>query len=159
MKNKQVLELYQEIKNNKDINNLKGIKLSLLLLDNVEIIESFIKKLQESIKADSDYEAYENERVKLCEDNAEKDESGQPLTKKNGQYTEYVIDQNDEFNAKMNNLNLEYAEVIDKHNKKIDEYNLYLDEETTVELKKIDTALLPEDVSFKVINILKPLLN
>ena len=158
MKNIEVINLHNEIINNNEIKKLKGIKLSLLLLENIEIIGNFIKKIEKSVQQSDDYKEYEKKRVSLCEEYAEKGEDSKPKTIKKDGNTEYVINVTDEFNKKMKKLNESYNDAILEQVEKIDEYNKFILEDCELDLKKIDSKLLPEDVSFEVIKILKPIL-
>jgi phenylalanyl-tRNA synthetase alpha subunit len=159
MKNIEVLQMYSNIKDNVEIKNLKGIKLSLLLLDNIDILENFVKKIQTSMQEDDAYKEYESKRIEICEKYADKDENNNTIMKEINGIKEYSLDTtNKKFNTEINTLKKTFNTVIDERNKQIVEYNNFLQEDTELIFKKIPINLLPEDISFNIVTILKPLL-
>lgn len=158
MKNIDIINLYQSINSNEDIKKLSGIKLSLLLLQNSDILENYIKTLQKTVEPTEKYNVYEQKRVELCEKYAIKNEDGTPKTKNVNGNIEFDINQTDEFNENMKKLNDEFSETIKDHNKKINEYNSFMFEDADIALKQINSELLPDNVTYEILKILKPIL-
>jgi len=105
-----------------------------------------VAKLREIVKPFGDYDS---ERVALCEEYAEKDESGKPVLKDN---TYKGVEGNPEFLEKVKALEEGYQE-------RFKEANQALREQTVeVELVEIPLGELPNGITPTVLEILMPMI-
>ena len=160
MKNKQVLELYQKL-NNKLLESLRGVKLLYAIDRNYLKIESEVKSLERSREPSKEYKEYDEKRNQINIDHCEKTKTGEPKTISiTKEYFQYVIDKEkqDIYREKMTALEGKYKDVIDKRKNELKDFDNLLEEDSEFEPYYIDHNFLPEDIEWKVYQLLKDLI-
>lgn len=158
LKAHQIIEISNNIGNYfQELNNLKGPVFLHTILENIKLLNNEIEKINNLIKGTDEYNEYQNKRIDICNNYAEKDEDGNVVKVVNNNIEEFKIDKdNKEFVEEIEILQKKYKNAIDEFLKQIDEYNNYL--ETTIEINFSTLSIndIPEDINFelmKVINI------
>lgn len=140
MKRRDLYNYFQALNN---VGDLKGVKFAYTIIKNKKVIEEEIKDLEEVVKANSEFEKYEQERIQLCELHSEKDEEGKALIEDQ----KYKIIDQTKFDGELETLKGNYQESITERFKQIDEYNKMLDEEVEMTIKKLNFDDLPENIT------------
>lgn len=148
-------DLYVNLQSLETVKDLKGVKFSYSLLKNKRKFEEEIKLFEEVIKPNEEYEKYEMKRISLCEIHAEKDEAGKPVIL-GDKYK--LIDMN-LFNEELEVLKSGYKDVIDERTRQINEYNLILEEEVSIDITKISFIDLPLDITPKQLESIEFMVN
>lgn len=161
MKNYEVIELAETLSAYvNQLKVLKGAKFGYSLLKNIDLIAKEAKTIQEVQKIEEGFKTFEEKRIELCEKFAEKDETGQ--VKKNHKTKtsyEYVLDKtNPEFIDGFSKLQEEFKEAIQLQNANFKEYELFLNDENTIELIKFSFDIVPEDISLELLSVIKAFL-
>lgn len=136
-------ELYICLQGLEKVKDLKGIKFAYICLKNKKKIEEEIKLFEEVIKPHPKFEEYEQQRIKLCEIHAEKDNNNEPIILKD-QYK--IIDQS-KFENELNILKKDYIDIIEDRTDQIKEYNKMLEDNIEIEFEKINFSEIPENIS------------
>ena len=136
MTKSELFELYVGLKS---ITNLKGVKFNHAIARNINKIEPEIKALQKSLEASDEFNEYEKKRVELAKEHAKKVD-GEPLLENN----RYIMEDKEAFDKAFEEFKLDYTEVIEAREKQAEDYNELLEEDTDIELYKIDLENIPE---------------
>lgn len=146
MKNKNVLSIYQGLQS---CANLTGVKFAYAIAKNIYKIKTEIEIMNETLKASENYRIYDKKRSELAEKNAEKNKDGTPkstINKTNGQ-EEFVIGDKKAFEKELEALKEEYKEEIEKREEQIKSYQDFLEEESPLELHRINSEELPKEIT------------
>ena len=154
MKNSEVLQLNSKLNfYSKELRNLKGAKFSYGLIKNTNILQKECKDIMDIVAASDEYKAYDAKRIELCNKHAKKDDKGEILKKNlrdDGTY-DYDIDINDpKWIADIDQLKQSNKAVIEEQDRKIEEYNKFLDKESIVEFFKMDLDDVPDEISVEL---------
>ena len=123
---------------------LKGIKFAYGVAKNKMRLENELKALQAGMEPSDEYAKYEKERMALCRLHATTDDKGVPQTVGRS----FVgLDGNEEFEAKIKELQAEHKEALDAHQVKLDEYNELLKGDFDFDEYIIPLKNLPEDIT------------
>lgn len=159
IKKYQLLELYQNIKNNyTELSELKSKKINLALIHNIYLIENQIEKIQNMLKTSDEFNTYQDKRIKLCIEHAKLDKNGNPLIKKTNEgLDEYIIDENvsENFNRRIKELQKEYQTEIDNYLQQVSNYNNEIQTEIDIDFKTFNENDIPDDISFNLLNVIK----
>lgn len=136
-------ELFKAVESLNSVSELKGVKFAYTTLKNKKKIEEEIKFLEEVVKPSDKFLEYEQERIQLCNQFADKNEDGSPVIENN----QFKIQDMDTFNKKLENLKKSYDGVLEEREKQIFEYNSMIDEEVGIEFTKLNLNDLPTDIS------------
>jgi len=122
----------------------------------LEVEKDAIQKAQQAHMASSmsdDLRKFEEERVELCKEYADKDEDGNPITS-NNQFK--VVERNAEFIKALNELREEpvYAAAIKAREDKDNEFQNFMKESIEVEVHLIKVDDLPNDITAQQIEAL-----
>lgn len=159
MKNSDVLQLNNKLNfYSKELRNLKGAKFSYGIIKNTNILQKECKDIVAVVTTTDEYKAYDTKRLELCEKFARRDDKGEIVKinqKENGTY-DYDININDPLWIEaIETLKTENKSVIEEQDKKIDEYNAFLDAESAVEFHKIDINDVPDDINVELMSIIE----
>jgi hypothetical protein len=150
--NQNVVDLQQGLN---QVKNLSGIRFAYVIAKNLNKVNSEVETFRETIKPSDAYNEYEKERIELCELHANKDEKGKPVIIGN----EYDgLAGNKAFDAQMEVLKEKHKEVIDARQKKIDDFNAFLKEESKLELHKIDVNSVPKEITTGQLSGIMPII-
>jgi len=148
-------DLYVNLQSLETVKDLKGVKFSYSILKNKRKFEEEIKLFEEVIKPNPAYEEYERKRITLCEVHSEKNDEGKPIILND----KYKLVDMDLFNGELEVLKTSYLDVINERISQINEYNLILEEEVTIEMAKISFIDLPLDITPKQLESIEFMLN
>jgi hypothetical protein len=137
------------------LGNLKGFKLGYAVARTKAKLKPEVEALDEALKPSLEFRAYEDKRLTLCRQYAQKDINGAPVIIGK----EFFFGDNKEaFDAALAPIQEEYAEVIADRKKLTDGYVEGLKEPITVEVHQINEADVPEDATVAQIEVLYRLL-
>lgn len=140
MKRRELYNYFQALNN---VGDLKGVKFAYTIIKNKKVIEEEIKDLEEVVKANPEFEKYEQERIQLCELHSEKGEDGKALIDDQ----KYKIIDQTKFDSELESLKGNYGDSIKERFNQIDEYNKMLDEDIEMDIKKLNFDDLPENIT------------
>lgn len=126
------------------------------LYENKLLIQNKIDALTEASSVVPEYQTFEAKRVKLCQDFAVKDDTGNPLTANN----QFVIDDKSTFEESLTTLRSQYKDAIDLQEQRIEEVKALMEKEVEPSIKfiLIDRNLFPETLTLDEVGILQPLI-
>lgn len=129
-----------------------AVKFHYLILKNKQIIQPEVDNIREIGKTSERYQLFDNKRIKLCNDFAEKDENGQPVIRDNS----FVIipDKKQEFDSSLDALKLEFKDAIDELENKKKEIDELMEEDIEIPFVKIPLSVIPEDLLGKEVEVL-----
>jgi len=143
VKRNELTKLTQAFNNVKD---LSGIKFAYAITKNKRKIQQELDTLKEIFKPIAEYDKYEQDRVKLCNELCDKDENNNPVIKNN----QFVgLEKNEDFNKKVKILQETYKSAIEERENQIKEYNTLMSEEVEIELHKVKLVDVPQNISSK----------
>ena len=136
-------------------------KLAYGIVRNKKLLETCIEALNTAKVLPDKYIEYEELRIKMCADFAEKDERGEPKTKfvpKQGNVFDITEEKMEEFEEKMKALRVEWKEAHEEKDKHEEEILSLLEEEVEFDFYQIDIDFFPEEMSPADMEILMPLI-
>lgn len=151
-------ELFTFIEKLDKIKNLKGVKFNYIIDKNKKLIQQEIEDIKKVIEPTEKFKEYENKRVEILTEFADKNPDGSPkLTQEANGIIKFEIDpDNKKFQKAINAHIEEYKEVIQDRDKQMFEYNNFLAETADISLFKFKLTDIPEDIigeQFEVISI------
>jgi len=154
MLKKEVVALYQGLNR---VGNLSGVKFAYAVSRNLAILKPEIEALEKITEPTDEYKKFDEERVKLVEKFALKDDKGKAKMvsmKENPQLTEYVVDplKQEELNKEFEDLKNEYKEAVEGRENQIKEYNELLNTESEIQLHKISQSEVPNQITASQMN-------
>lgn len=152
----QVIELSNNLTNYyQQLNQLKGRKFLFTILENINLLNIEIEKINKMIEGSDEYNEYQNKRINICNEFAEKDEDDNPVKIMNNDVEEFKIDREDnDFIEKIQTLQEEYKDSIADYFKKIDKYNNHLNDDVEIDFKQILLDDVPEDITFELLSVI-----
>jgi len=140
-------------------NTLEGLKgtqysrkFSYGIVRNKKILRDEVESLQEAQTPADEYIAYEKERIALCEEYADKDETGKAVQVK-GQY--YFSEENPKFKELMKALVDKNKQVLEDAVKKEKEFLDILEETVDLPIYKMALDVFPESIDIAVLEVLE----
>lgn len=134
---------------NKILGEKTSVKFHYLMLKNKKLLEPEIESLQKTNEPPQGKTEFEEKRVKLCKEYAEKDEAGKPKLEDDqfGNKNFVVPDEaKPEFEEKLAVLKEEYKSAFDEFEKQQKDFLDLLEEEVEIELARIPLSIMPEDI-------------
>lgn len=132
-----------------EVSEMKGVKFAFSVLKNRKTIESQMESDREIFEkiliATDEYKDFEAKRIELCVLHSEKDDNGEPVVE-NDQYK--IID-TQKFGEELNTISEQFKDAIDGRQKQIEDYNSLMEDELTLEFKKVSFEDLPQDITEK----------
>lgn len=144
--NSKLEELFYELYS---LSEVPSLQFAEWLNDNLNLIEKETDKLFDLVKYTKEYTEFEDERIKLCEENAIK-KDWKPLIEEG----KYKFKNKSKFEKLVKELKNKYKEAIDIQEANYQEYKRLLDEEVELDLKRFEWDL-PNSISLAQLNILK----
>lgn len=141
MKNRDVLNLHEAL------TSIEGrrfsVKFGYFVAKNKVMIKNEYSALDEARKADPKFTEFDTKRATLAAESADKDESGQPKIENNN----FIIIENfEEFRKALDALKEEYADAIKDQEKKVEDFEVLLEEKVEYKGPKIDLKDIPEQI-------------
>lgn len=129
---------------------VSGKKLAYVISKNIGRIKEALRPGNEILKETDRFKEYEKKRTEICVEYCEKDGENQPKVENKN----YVIatEKMAEFNGKVDALKVEYQDALDDMDSKRDEYQKFLDKESTYEPYVIKMKDIPESITPNQIN-------
>jgi len=151
MKNIELINLYANLK---ELKELTGVKFSYAIAKNIKIIENEIENINASLKQTKEEEEYNKKYKEICIKHSIKDDNGEPIVKREGNYESYSFDNKELFDIDIENLRKENKEVLELIKEKEKNYNKFLNEEISNDIKlfKIELQYIPENITTEQMN-------
>ena len=140
MKNRDLYTIYQGLQS---VSNIWWARFSYWVSKNKKLIYDELKSIEESLITNDEYKEFDKKRIELCEKHSKKDEKWEAIKISNN----YDIENMEDFMKETGDLREEYKTTIDEQQKNTDDYNKLLDEEIKIELFKIKSEILPEEIT------------
>ena len=143
MKNKDLITLNTALQ---EVSDIKGKDFAYAVFKNKSIIEKELEIFNQlQREPHPEFQNYEQERNILCITHSVKNEDGNPRIQDN----RYEIDpvQQIDFQNEFEDLKEKYKEVISDMQQAENDYNEFLEKETSIDLIKIKFSDLPNDVN------------
>lgn len=151
-------DLFQMLNTLKEIGKVKSsIKFAYGIAKNKKIVQEEVDLIQKIIEPSEELKQFEKDRVKLCEEFADKDDGGQILFV-DGSYS--IKEKRTEFNEKLKELREKYKELIDEQEEKNEKFMEVLKENMDKELDfyKIKFEYFPDEITPEHLEVLMPLI-
>lgn len=145
MLNKQLESLIQGALACQDI---KGKKFAYALQKNINYIKREMKRIQDMMIMSDDFQKFDEARVALAIEHAEKDKDGNPVVEGN----KYKLVDEKKFEKAIEKLKKEHLKAVDEYEYKAALVNAELEKECTIKFHKVEE--MPEDVSLRQIQII-----
>ncbi len=131
--------------------NAYSVKFSYFIAKNKVALRDEITALEDVRRVSDEFKAFETVRVKLAQENADKNEDGSAKISGNS----FVITSNAEkFQKELEAVKLQYSKIIKKREKQLKEFEELLESEAEFEGAKIDFKDIPQNVEPKVLEVL-----
>lgn len=142
MKNSELFGLYEWLE---AVSYIWWVRFAYWVAKNKKMILNELKTIESANEPTEDYKNFEKERIELCEKFANKDENWQ--AKIIGK--SYDIPELLEFNIELKKLREKHKNALDEMQKKNEEYEKLLDQESDLELFTIRHEVIPECITAK----------
>lgn len=152
MTNNELIELYSNLS---ALTSLKGAKFNYAVAKNISLLKPEVEAIRSSVKHTELFEAYEKERIALCEKHAKKDENKNPIKESNN----YVIDDLKAFSEALKSLQEVHKEAMTEQEKQLADLETLLKAENTIELYKISLSDVPDEITTVQMNALYPIIS
>jgi len=153
MTNSKLVDLYRALS---ELKGLKGVKFNYGISKNFAILDSELNSIKAGLEVSDEYKLYDEKRVELCKEYSKKNESGEPMIALDQatNTTKYIIANQTGFDAALAELNKENKEIVDARTKQIEDFNQFLEKESTIALYKIKLEDVSPDITTEqMINI------
>lgn len=120
-----------------------NVKFSYAIAKNKIQMRPEVEALEEARKPSEKFVEYEQKRIALAKELADRDETGK-IKAENDRFI--ISEKMDQFNEKLEVLQKEYKDSIEEREKQIKEYNSILEEEIYIKLYKIKVEHLPDEI-------------
>ena len=125
------------------VGNLKGVKFLYAVAKNKVKISRECKALRESIQPSEEYVKYDNERLEICRNLAEKDKDGNPVMIGNS----FKDSNQKKFDKELTKIRKNYNGAIEERKKELEDFEKFLDDKTDIELHLVKTENVPEGIN------------
>lgn len=144
------------------LEGLKGAKFSYGIAKNKRIIEEEITILRETFKPSKEYEDFNKKRIELCVKHSTKGKDSNPVMIKDpitkNEVFSMVGDDKKKFNSEFDKLKKENIKFIDENDKQMLENEELLKEESNINLFKIKSVDIPDEISCAQMDIILELI-
>ena len=142
---------------NRLINTQTSVKFHYLLLKNKRLLDPEVESLQTIQKPSEDYEKFNEARVELCKEHADKDEQGNPKVTRdpvNGTEQFSMLENKEAFDKAVKELQETHKEAIDEAEQKQEDFMALLNEEIELELITIPLSIMPKELVGRDVDLL-----
>lgn len=132
--------------------NLSGAKFVYAVVKNLKAVNDEIADLEEVAKPRAEYIAYDRERIRLNQEHAEKDNTGNPVIDQKTQ--NFVIEKKLQkaFDAKVETLKKKHRNALEAREKQVADFNKLLEAKSTFKPHMIEEESLPENITVEQLN-------
>jgi len=132
--------------------NEKNVKYNYLIAINKDKIKSIKEVITEINKPSKEQNEYQEKRIDLCKKYCDKDDNGNPITtKKDNKEIFSGLENNEEFKKEFEQLNEDNKGVIEEIENQSKQLSELLEEEESIEWKKINIDLFPNNTETEII--------
>lgn len=142
MKKTKLFDLLQGLR---EVSSHPGAKFAYGVAKNISVITTECELLQKLITPAPEFQAFNQERVKLAERLATKNDDGSPMD--DGKEYIFTAEARKTFETELAKLRSQHADAIAVQEQKTADFNLLLEEESDITLFKIKSDLLPEAIT------------
>jgi len=125
-----------------NVSHYQGIEFAYAVFKNKQIIDNKLLEVEFIKNVTPEVVEYEEQRVKICEDFAKKDDNGKPIVEKEL----YVITDQETFRSKMVELFEKYKPFIEERQQQIELFNQKMNVPANVEFVKIKKEQIPPEI-------------
>lgn len=146
MNNKDLQEIYVNISEL----NIWNAKFKYFIWKNKKLILDELEIIEKSLIVSDKFKEYDTKRIELCKKHSNKDENWEAIM------IDKRFDINDFkwFEKDILKLQEEFKETLNENDKHISDYEKLLNEETKLELVKVDSENIPDELSQILMDIL-----
>lgn len=127
-----------------NVGNLTGIKFAYAVAKNRDKITSEMRRMQKGLEPTEAYSKYDTARLALCKEHCKKDDKGGAVTMGRS----FIgLENNDEFEAAMEELQKEHQETVDERKKLLEEYEKEMKEEVEWNFHMIRFSSVPKNIT------------
>lgn len=146
MKRGELLELHASLQR---VSGFKGRNFAYAVAKNRKFVKREIDEMQLLLDPSPEYQKYDEERIELCKQFADKDDKGEPMLEPNaqGQPTFVGLDPNPEFQEKVDELKEKYSDAMNERDEKVKEYRELLEKDGTFNLYAIRLSQIPDEIT------------
>lgn len=157
MTNEQLLHLNAALQNlsSEVLKGINDVRFNYALHKNMKNFNQEAEDLKSMYKQAEGFEAFDKERVALCEQFAKKDETGKPIMITTGTTQSYDIDTNSaEWITAFDELKEKHKATLDEEKERQQKFVELLKEEAQVNIHKIKVSTLTADLTFELVKVL-----
>jgi hypothetical protein len=156
MKNQAIQNLFNALRSLPDT---KKFKFDYAVIKNMKTLTPIVQRFNNQLKITDELRAFDLERIKICEEFAEKKENGVPRIE-NGAYIFPNVEAEQECTKKIDELQTiePHKTAIDEYEARAKEYEKYLQEETDVDLFKVKMENVPDGIPRPLLNEILPMI-
>lgn len=123
---------------------------------NLEYFKPEIEAIKNTQKESERFREFQEKIEQIGEEYSEKDENGNPKIEiKNGVEVYVITNRKEEANRKLQELQVQYKDVIEEQKKNLEVFNQLMEEEVEVEICKVSFNYFPEKYSIDKHKVLK----
>lgn len=137
------------------LDSLSGVKVSYAIAKNKQILEREAKAVEDTSKMRPNFKKFNDEKLELLKEMADKDDTGNPISVARGINAEFQVkERREEFNAALAELEETHKEAIKERDAQLEELEDFLNEEISLELHGIELDQIKENITVEQMNIL-----
>jgi len=125
-----------------NVSNYQGLEFAYAVFKNKQLIDNKLMEVDFIKNVSPEVIEYEEKRVKLCEEYANKDDKGMPIIENDL----YIITDKDTFKAKMDALLTQYKPFVEERQKQIELFNDKMNNTVDFQFVKIKKEQIPPQV-------------
>lgn len=138
--------LYQLTKHRKsldEVSDLQDVDFAYAVFKNKQLIDNKLTDVDFIKNVSPQVIEYEEKRVKMCENYAQKDNDGNPIIEQDV----YVITNKDEFKTQMDELLNQYRPFIEERQQQIELFNQKMNEPVELPFVKVNKNSIPRQIA------------
>ncbi len=125
-----------------NVSNYQGLEFAYAVFKNKQLIDNKLMEVDFIKNVTPEVIEYEEKRVKLCEEFANKDDKGMPIIEKDL----YIITDKDTFKTKMDELLTQYKPFVEERQRQIELFNDKMNSQVDFQFIKIKKEQIPAQV-------------
>jgi hypothetical protein len=136
------------------VKGISGTRVNYAIARSVEAMRQEIAAIQKGMEASEQYQAYEKQRVILCETHAEKDGNGKPAIDGNAYRG---LEGNAKFEEELESLRKDFADAIAEREAQAKDFGDFLKTDSDAVLHKVKIADLPDNLTTEQMAAIMPI--
>ena len=155
MKNRQLSILHKGLT---DSGKLQGVKFAYAVAKNKKLIEEEVEALNEGLNPSEKFKEYDEKRVELAKEHAEKDEDGNAVMVGEENIKSFDIKDIAKFTKDLEKIQEEYKTELEARDKQLKDYEKLMDEDTKLELQKVKLENVPEEITGEQLELISEII-